>query len=141
VTTEQAYRLLGVSPGAAPKEVQQAYRQRALERHPDRASNPEEASYYTRAFMEIRDAYEHLRREGFPVPEPQEVVQDPPQVRTYHRSFAPKPGEAEDVGLSEKLGLGFEVRPETVIIWGLLIPGGAVALVLFIRFLLRSLGL
>jgi len=139
VTSDEAYRILGVEPGASPKEVQLAYRERALERHPDRASSADEAAAFTRRFMEVRDAYEHLRRAGFPVPEPQTLVNDPPQVRTYERNFGPKKGEHEEMGTLEKLGLNFEVAPETIVIWGILIPGGVVLLVLFLRFLIRVL--
>ncbi|OGR58635.1 MAG: hypothetical protein A2X36_00585 [Elusimicrobia bacterium GWA2_69_24] len=139
MTTEQAYSILGVAPGVSPKDVQLAYRRRALECHPDRARGAEETAHYTRLFMEIRDAYAHLRASGFPVPEPQEVVKDPPQVRTASRSFAPKEGEAEEVGLSEKLGLGLHLSVETVILWGVLIPAGAAGLVWFLRWWLASL--
>ncbi|MFC1679561.1 J domain-containing protein [Elusimicrobiota bacterium] len=140
MTTEEAYAVLGVQAGASPKEVQLAYRKRAMERHPDRASSEAEVAYFTKRFMEVRDAYEHLRREGFPVPEPQEVVEDPPEIRTVTRVWAKKKeGEDDDISLSEKLGLGFHVTVESIVMWGILIPGGIVLLVLFLRFLFGTL--
>lgn len=137
---EEAYRVLGVAPGSSPKQVQAEYRKKVLEFHPDRAATPEQADYFHRRFLEVRDAYEHLRREGFPVPETREVV---PEVSeegwTAGRSFAPKPGQAEEVGLAQKLGFDFSVDLGAALLWLVLIPAGAVGTVYFVRFLLRTL--
>ncbi|MFH1724880.1 MAG: DnaJ domain-containing protein [Elusimicrobiota bacterium] len=137
--TEEAYAILGVEPGASPKEVQLAYRKGALACHPDRASSEDEVAYFTKRFLEVRDAYEYLRSQGFPVPEPQQVVEDPPQVRTAGRSFAPKEGAGDDVGLGEKLGLDFRFDLGSLWVWGILIPGGLAALIYFLKFLFRTL--
>lgn len=135
---EKAYTVLGVEPGASPKEVQLAYRKKALECHPDRASSAEEAEYLQGKFLQVRDAYEFLRRAGFPVPEPEKVVDVPAEGWAAGRSFAPR-REPEDVGQIEKLGLGFKVRNETIVIWGILIPSGAVGIFYFLRLLRRFL--
>ncbi|MFB6080545.1 MAG: J domain-containing protein [Haloferacaceae archaeon] len=50
----EAYRVLGLDPGAGPEEVRAAYRERAKELHPDAESGDEEA------FKRITRAYETL---------------------------------------------------------------------------------
>ncbi len=138
----QAYGILGVEPGASPKEVQLAYRRKALESHPDRAGSPEQAEYFSRQFLHIRDAYELLRKQGFPIPEPEKVVERPVYYsRTAGRSFAPKEGEGEKVGALEKLGFGFRVDLGSLLLWGMLIPAGGIGAVLFIKYLLKELQL
>jgi len=136
---DEAYKILGVSPGAEAKAVQQAYRQRALEAHPDRAQSDEERAVFTKRFMKVRDAYEHLRESGFPVPAPQEVVEDPPEVRTYQRKFAKSWDEEVEFSQAEKLGLNFSWNPDQVILWGIVIPCGGIGTVWFLRFLFRVL--
>ncbi|MEK9144762.1 MAG: DnaJ domain-containing protein [Elusimicrobiota bacterium] len=136
----QAYGILGVEPGASPKEVQLAYRRKALESHPDRAGSPEQAEYFSRQFLHIRDAYELLRKQGFPIPEPEKVVERPAYYsRTAGRSFAPKEGEGEKVGALEKLGFGFHIDMGSLLLWGMLIPAGGIGAVLFIKYLLKQL--
>ena len=51
------YGVLGVGRDASPEEIQEAYRQLALEHHPDRNPNDPEAS---KKFIQIQDAYEEL---------------------------------------------------------------------------------
>ncbi|HEY6878428.1 MAG TPA: J domain-containing protein [Polyangiales bacterium] len=48
-----AWALLGLSPGATLAELKRAYRQRALETHPDQGGNAE-------AFQRVQRAYEKL---------------------------------------------------------------------------------
>ncbi|OIO08534.1 MAG: hypothetical protein AUJ52_08000 [Elusimicrobia bacterium CG1_02_63_36] len=140
MTDEEAYRTLAVEPGSDAKAVQQAYRLKALEAHPDRAGSDTERAVFTKRFMKIRDAYAHLRDSGFPVPEPQEVVEDPPELRrTYQRSFAKPWDEDEEFSQAEKLGFKFAWSPEQVLLWGVVIPGGALGTVWFLRFLIRVL--
>lgn len=139
---EEAYRILGVSPGAGAKEVQRAYRRKALESHPDRASSAEEAELLTRTFLRVRDAYERLRKEGFPVPRSEEIIEEvrlevPPGGWTAGRRFTPKPGEEPKMGTAEKLGFRFDPDVGTVFLWGIIIPGGAVGAYLFVRYMLR----
>lgn len=50
----EAYRVLGLEPGADPEEVRVAYRERAKELHPDAESGDEEA------FKRLTRAYETL---------------------------------------------------------------------------------
>ncbi|MFB6302030.1 MAG: J domain-containing protein [Haloferacaceae archaeon] len=50
----EAYRILGLEPGADPEDVRAAYRERAKELHPDAESGDEEA------FKRITRAYETL---------------------------------------------------------------------------------
>lgn len=50
----EAYRILGLDPGADPEAVRAAYRERAKELHPDAESGDEEA------FKRITRAYETL---------------------------------------------------------------------------------
>ena len=135
MTDEQAYRVLGVSKGADAKGVQNAYRKRALEAHPDRAATDEERKIFTKRFMKIRDAYAHLRDNGFPVPAPEEVVEDPIELRTYHRDFAKPLQKKEERTLAETLGINFEWSPEQIILWAIVMPGGAYGTFVFLRFL------
>jgi hypothetical protein len=51
---EQAYRTLGLSPGASDDAVRQAYRQKVKEVHPDTESGDEES------FKRVNRAYERL---------------------------------------------------------------------------------
>jgi len=136
MTVEQAYAILEVEAGADPKQVQQAYRRRALQYHPDRVK-AEDAEYYARKFMEVRDAYELLRRQGFPMPEPETIVEEPAYYRrTAGRSFAPKDDDP-DAERWQKLSTGEETGVWSVLLWWVVIPAGAVGAALFIRYLLR----
>ena len=134
---EQAYAILGVEPGAPPKEVQRAYRRQALKYHPDRGGTEDEAAYLTRKFMEVRDAYEFLRGQGFPVPEAEVVLEDvmPGGWTAFAgRSFKPKdPDEAK--AFARQTDSEVKLGPGAVLLWGLVIPGGAVAVVWFVRWL------
>lgn len=51
----EAFRILGLAPGAAPEEVRAAFRRLAFETHPDRNAGKEDM------FARIRAAYEYLR--------------------------------------------------------------------------------
>ena len=142
MTAEEAYLILDVKSGSSPKDVQKAYRRQAMKCHPDRAGSETEAAVFTKRFIEIRDAYEHLRQEGFPVAETEEVlydvIKDYPPMTPAGRSFAPKKtDELSDVSLSEKLGFGFSIDLEAISLWGVIIPLGVVIAVLFVRYLLR----
>ncbi|MFH2203576.1 MAG: J domain-containing protein [Elusimicrobiota bacterium] len=146
MTTEEAYSILDVEAGASPKEVQQAYRRQAMRCHPDRARSAAEAQSFTKRFIEVRDAYEYLRTAGFPVAETEEVlydvIDDLPPMTPAGRSFAPKKDdEYSDISLAEKLGFGFSVNLEAISLWGIIIPAGAVIVVLFVRWLFRVLAL
>ncbi|MEE8425535.1 MAG: J domain-containing protein [Elusimicrobiota bacterium] len=144
--SEAAYRLLGVEPGADPKLVQRAYRKQALLCHPDRARAEEEKELYTRRFLEIRDAYESLREAGFPGPSTKEIMEEEGLADVdagwapAGRSFAPKGRRPEDdISFAEKMGWQLPINLEWILIWLLLLPAGAVSVVLFIRWLLRTL--
>ena len=144
MTTEEAYRILGVEPGAPPKEVQHAYRRQALRCHPDKARSEAEAASFTKRFIGVRDAYEYLRAEGFPVSATEEVLydvlEDFPPMAPAGRSFVPKKKDPfNEIGLAEKLGFGFSLDREAIWVWGIIIPMGALGVVLFIRYLLRVL--
>lgn len=142
MTAEESYRILGVASGSSPKDVQKAYRRQAMKCHPDRAGSETEAAAFTKRFIEVRDAYEHLREGGFPVAETEEVlydvIKDFPPMAPAGRSFAPKKTDKlSDVSLSEKLGFSFPINLEAISLWGVIIPLGAVIVILFIRYLLR----
>ena len=139
MTPERAREILGLEQEAGAPAVQRAYRRKALEWHPDRASDPDESDRFTRRFMEVRDAYECLKKGGFPaLPEPSEVVPDPPQVRSYERRFKLKP-EDMPVGWLEKLGFGPGPSVETLAFWGFLLPAAFVGMFLSFRWLLGVL--
>ena len=56
--TKNYYKILGISRTATQKEIKKAYRELALEWHPDKnANNKEEAE---RMFMDINEAHEVL---------------------------------------------------------------------------------
>ncbi len=55
----EAYRVLGLRPGALPEEVRRAYRKQAMLNHPDR--NPGDAAAETR-FRETLEAYHAILR-------------------------------------------------------------------------------
>lgn len=142
MTVEAAYRILGVTSGSSPKDVQKAYRRQAMKCHPDRAGSESEAAVFTKRFIEVRDAYEHLREEGFPVAETEEVlydvINDFPPMAPAGRSFVPKKtDDLSNVSLSEKLGFNFPINLEAISLWGVILPLAAVIVVLFIRYLLR----
>lgn len=144
MTFEEAYRILGVQSGSrsSPKDVQIAYRRQAMKCHPDRAGSEAEAAAFTKRFIQVRDAYEYLREEGFPVAETEEVlydvINDFPSMTPAGRSFVPKKtDDLSDVSLAEKLGFNFPINLEAISLWGILLPLAAVFIILFIRYLLR----
>lgn len=137
MTPEAAYTILGLSPGGAePADIQKAYRRKALECHPDRAHGEEQKFEYGRRFLEVRDAYEALKKAGFPVPKPQEVVADPVDILRYEARFKKKKGEPEfEVPLREKLGFGPGPTIDQVFFWAFLLPALGVGMFLSLRWL------
>lgn len=134
MTVDDAYHVLGLEPGADAAAAQKAYRRRALEYHPDRAGSPEEASAFTRRFMEVRDAYELLRAEGFPMPDAEEAVADIlPGGWTAERRFAR--AAPEEAGELEKLGLSFAPDMKSIAFWLVFIPASAA----FVAYVIRTL--
>lgn len=119
MTPEEAYHVLGVEAGTSPKDVQKAYRARALEFHPDRVE-PEHAEYCARKFMQARDAYEFLRKSGFPVPEPETLVEEPVYFgRTADRGFSKRRKSVDDIRFERsKLDSGHEIGVWTYVLWG-----------------------
>lgn len=63
-----AWEVLGISPEADVEEIKAAYRQMALQNHPDRVANlgPEFVRVAEEKFKAIQEAYEEIRRQkGF----------------------------------------------------------------------------
>jgi hypothetical protein len=54
------YAVLGVSEDATQEEIKEAFRERALECHPDRAAEGEEAAAAKEEFVQVREAFELL---------------------------------------------------------------------------------
>lgn len=54
MSVEEAYRVLGLDPGADTTDVKQAYREKVKSVHPDTATGDEEA------FKRVTQAYERL---------------------------------------------------------------------------------
>ena len=54
MTAAEAYRTLGIDPGADEATVKQAYREKVKEVHPDTGDGDEET------FLAVKDAYERL---------------------------------------------------------------------------------
>jgi len=64
----RAYEVLGVDPGASSEDIKKAYRQLALQNHPDRVASlgPEFVKIAEDKFKAVQEAYEEIRREkGF----------------------------------------------------------------------------
>ena len=55
---EEAYKTLGLCPGASRQEIRAAYCTLARQLHPDASGNPETAQ----AFSKLTEAYDELRR-------------------------------------------------------------------------------
>lgn len=60
-----AYAILGLGPDAGAEEIRAAYRNLALQNHPDRVANlgPEFVKVAEEKFKRIQEAYEEIRRE------------------------------------------------------------------------------
>ncbi|MBI5203196.1 MAG: J domain-containing protein [Elusimicrobia bacterium] len=134
MNTDEAYRVLGLSAPASADAVKKAYRRKALESHPDRWTDPADKAFHERLFLEAKEAYAKLRAEGYPeLPEEAAVAPDY-TPKTAGRSFAPK--EMEDVAASEKLGLRVAWSVESIVLWGVVLPASAIALVYFVKVLI-----
>lgn len=136
MTTEEAYRALGLSAPADADAVKRAYRQKALESHPDRYQDARDKAFHGKRFMEAREAYSRLRAEGFPeLPAESELAADfGPKLAG--RSFAPK--EPEEAKTADKLGLQVPWRVESVVAWAVGLPAAIGALIYFVRLLLDA---
>lgn len=134
MTTDEAYRVLGLSAPASAEDVKKAYRRKALESHPDRFPDPRDKLFHEQRFLEAKEAYAQLRAAGYPdLPEEAAVAPDySPKVAG--RSFAPK--ETEDLEAAEKLGLRVGWSVEGIVAWGLGLPAATVALVYFVKMLI-----
>ena len=62
-----AHELLGLSPGASALELRRAFLKRALEVHPDLASEPDKAARHE-AFRAITNAFEEVGPAVWPSP-------------------------------------------------------------------------
>jgi curved DNA-binding protein CbpA len=140
VTVSEARSILSVDAGAGPREVQLAYRRKALECHPDRGASPEQSEAFSRRFLEVRDAYELLRRQGFPMPEAERVVPRPEYFRGGGRSFAAKPGHEDEAFSRRSFATGEERTPGEMLFWLLFLPAAAATIAWFLRFLVRAIG-
>jgi DnaJ-class molecular chaperone len=60
VDEHEAYRLLGVAPGATPAEVRAAFRRRVMEQHPDTSAGGDDDS----SVQDLVDAYRLLATPG-----------------------------------------------------------------------------
>ncbi|MCX5787592.1 MAG: J domain-containing protein [Elusimicrobia bacterium] len=133
MNTQEAYRVLGLSAGATADDVKRAYRQKALEYHPDRFQDDRKKAFYERRFMDAREAYACLRSDAaVELPEESEVV---PEMGSWvaGRSFAAT--DVEPVSQAEKLGLRSPWSLETLLVW---VGGTALAVVVLVyvfRFL------
>ena len=67
------YRVLGVTPGASPEQLHDAYRRLVKLHHPDRNGGSVES---TQRFKEIQEAYDELRSRTPPPPRPRVPVDD-----------------------------------------------------------------
>lgn len=137
MTTQEAYRLLGLSAQASPDDVKRAYRRKALESHPDRFQDPRDKAFHQRKFLDIRDAYAHLRSENvLELPEESVVV---PEFGDHlaGRSFAPR--ETQEVGNAEKLGLQVPFRVDAVVTWGLALPAAVALLIYSVKLLITMI--
>ncbi len=134
MTTDEAYRVLGLGAPATADEVKKAYRRKALESHPDRWPDPRDKAFHEKRFLEAKEAYAQLRAAGYPdLPEEAAVAPDY-SPKTAGRSFAPK--ETEELAAAEKLGLRFAWSMESLVAWAVLLPAAAVALVYFVKMLI-----
>lgn len=79
VSTEHAFDVLGLVPGAMPHEVKRAYRKLAMEWHPDRNTSPEAIE----RFRQVRAAYDFLQSgdDSDAPPERQESPEEAPPSR------------------------------------------------------------
>jgi hypothetical protein len=146
VETVAAYRLLQVAQGASPKEVQAAYRKMALRYHPDRVPEGPEREAATRKFIAVRDAYEAIREGGFAAVSSDDILSEAgladvsmgmtPAGRSFYQE---NKREDEEMSTAEKLGIGFRIDLEALSLWVVIIPSCAIAVVLFFRWLFRTL--
>ena len=64
IISDNYYEILGVSPGVSLKELEKAYRKKALECHPDRAAiNNISVEEATTKFQELNEAYKKLEEQ------------------------------------------------------------------------------
>ncbi|KAF8813350.1 DnaJ-domain-containing protein [Phlegmacium glaucopus] len=80
-SVKDAYRILGISEGASPDEIKNAYRTTALKWHPDRHHSRYDKELATRYFAEATNAYRTLVREGYLKYRKVPVVNDMPEVQ------------------------------------------------------------
>jgi len=116
------YAVLGVGRDATQEEIKAAYRERALECHPDRAEEGEEAAA-KREFMRVRKAFELLsdpqKRAAYDAPEAEpdpaspEEDEDGGRRQSYKDAWRQSRGETVTVSravLSEVRGLSSDYK-------------------------------
>lgn len=85
-------KLLGVTTNASASEIQQAFRQAAMEVHPDHSSAPEAAE----AFMHIKQARDELMQRA-------KAAESVPPSDTIHRASATAAQSAQSVAYTQPL--------------------------------------
>lgn len=138
MTSEQAYETLGLVAPVTAQDVKLAYRRKAMELHPDRFSGDSEKAYYARRFMAAHEAYKTLRERGFPELASEPLPEPDFGPKLAGRSFAPTE-TADDMALTEKLGVGLPWRLETMLAWGLGLPLAAGTLFYFVKMVLDAI--
>jgi hypothetical protein len=101
------YAVLGVSEDASQKEIKEAYRKRALECHPDRADDGEEAAA-KEEFVQVRKAFEVLsdpeKREAYDAADDMEAsAQSMDETKVRRRSYrkAWRANQGKDIHVSQ----------------------------------------
>lgn len=139
MTLEEAFQELGLKPGAAPDKIKAAYRKRALDLHPDRRSETEK-SYYEEKFRRLKEAYEFIKKsDPLPVEEGREPIETEgwgAEIKVPQSRWRDSPSrESESAPLPDRLGIRVSWDLESWALWGIVLPVGAVILVLLVRLI------
>ena len=91
------YKVLGLQSGATQEEIRQAYRKKALKKHPDKGGNEKDFQELNAAYERLKGVSQSSESKSRPAPEPEPGPEPKPKPKPNAKALALSPAEEERV--------------------------------------------